>query len=304
VKLSVLSIAVLLLGVPVLAVADDLDNSFQALKDAEAKSDAALVKKLGAEVCALARKAAAEPAPQEADEKEGWKSRIAYAHDVETYSEYALYSVAIKSQPATTVELIATLEEQNPKSKYLDEGYASYLYALSQTGATAKIPAIAEKALANFPENEDLLLFLSDHAYSAKQPDKALNYANRLVASISKHSKPEGVAQADWDRKKNLALGTGYWVAGIVSGEKGQHAAANKNLRAALPYVKGNDIRTGAALFYLGVSNYNLGKMTNNKAQILEGARFSDECAKIPGPFVDQAYRNSMAMKAEAGRMR
>jgi hypothetical protein len=44
--------------------------------------------------------------------------------------------------------------------------------------------------------------------------------------------------------------------------------------------------------------------MTNNKKQVLEGATFSDQCAAIAGPFQDQAYRNSMAMKSDANNMR
>ena len=303
-KLSALSMAVFLLGAPVLAVADDLEGSFQQLKDAEAKNDAALVKKLGAETCKLTREAEAEPAPDEASGKEAWDSRIKYAKDVEIYTEYALYALAVKSEPATTVDLIATLEQQNPKSKYLDDGYASYLYALSQTGATAKIPAVAEKALTNFPDNPDLLLFLADHAYSSKQIDKAGGYATRLVAAMGKRAKPEGVAQADWDKKKSVALGSGYWIAGEVAGERNQYAAANRNLRAALPYIKGNDARMGPALFYLGVANYQLGKMTLNKKQMLEGADFSDQCAKITGPLAEQAWKNSAAIKKEAAAMR
>ncbi len=37
------------------------------------------------------------------------------------------------------VDVLAALEAQNPKSKYLDQAYGHYLYALSQIGGTAKI---------------------------------------------------------------------------------------------------------------------------------------------------------------------
>lgn len=303
-KLSVLSMMVLLVGAPAVVRTQDLEGTYQSLKDAEAKNDAASVKKLSAETSALARAAIAEAAPEAAEEKDAWTKRVAYARDVDSYSEYALYSVAVKSPPATTVDLLAALEEQNPKSKYLDQGYAYYLYALSQAGASAKIPAIAEKGLASFPDNPDLLLFMADHSYSAKQSDRALSYANRLVASLGKHPKPEGMAEADWERKKSTSLGRGYYYAGVISGEKNQYAASDKNLRAALPLIKGNDAMMGPALFYLGVDNYNLGKMTMNKAKVLEAAKFSDQCAAITGPYAEQAWKNSAAMKAEAAKMR
>jgi hypothetical protein len=240
-KLSVLSMMVLLVGAAAVGRAQDLQASYQSLRDAEAKGDAPEVKKLAAETSALARKAATEAAPEDADEKDAWTKRVAYAKDVDSQTEYALYEVALKSQPAVTVDLLAALEAQNPKSKYLDESYANYLYALSQSGGTAKIPVVAEKALANFPDNPDLLLVLANHYYTAKQGDRAATYANRLVVAMGKRAKPEGVSDADWEKKKNASLGGAYWIAGVVSGEKSQFAASDKSLRAALPYIKGND---------------------------------------------------------------
>jgi hypothetical protein len=202
------------------------------------------------------------------------------------------------------VDLIATLEAQNPKCKYLDQSYGSYLYALSQTGGSGKITAIAEKALVNFPENTDLLLVMVNATFSAKQTDRAQGYANRLVAAWARKTKPEGVGETDYERQKASSLGRGYWVSGLVSCDKNQYAAADKNLRAALPYIKGDNAMMARALFYLGTADYNLGKMTNNKAKILEGAKFSDDCAALPSDFAQQAWKNSAIMKAEAAKMR
>jgi len=289
---------------PVVGRTQDLESSFKSLQEAQAKNDAAAVKKLAAETSALARTAEAEPAPQAADEKDGWTKRVAYARDVESNTEYALYAVAAQAQPATTIDLLEALVAQNPKSKYLDEGYANYLYALNQAGQAAKIPAVAEKGLASFPENPDLLLFLADHYMAAQQGARAQGYANRLVAAMGKRAKPEGASEADWEKKKSTALGRGYWISGMVSGEANQYAFADRNLRAALPYIKGNDAMTAPALFYLGVANYNLGKMTMNKAKVLEGAKFSDQCAAMPGQYAAQAWKNSAIMKTDAGKMR
>jgi hypothetical protein len=309
-KLSVLSMMVLLVGAPVIGRAQDTENkgpdlesTYQSLKDAEAKGDAAAVKKLAAETSALARKAAAEAAPEDADEKDAWTKRVAYAKDVDAQTEYALYAVALKSPPADMVDLLAALEAQNPKCKYLDEAYASYLYALSQSGGSARITVVAEKGLANFPDNTDLLLVMVNSTFSAKQTDRAQMYANRLVVAFGKKSKPEGISEADFEKQKASSLGRGYWISGMVSYEKNQYAAADKSLRAALPYIKGNNAMMAPALFYLGVANYNLGKMTMNKAKILEGAKFSDDCAALPSDQAQQAWKNSALMKAEAAKM-
>ena len=302
-NLSALSMAIALLAGPVVAMAQDLGTSFENLKDAESKKDAALVKKLAAETCALARQMSSEPAPQAADEKEAWASRVAYAKEVEVHTEYSLFATAVQSPPATLVELISALEQQNPKSKYLNDAYGFYFAALGQTGAAEKVPAIAEKALANFPENEDLLLLLADTAVNRKQTDRALGYATRLTAAINRHPKPEG-ASADWERRRTATLARGYWIAGVIYGDKNQYANADKTLRAALPLIKGNDAMMGPALFYLGLANYNLGKMTLNKARVLEGAKFSEQAAAITGPYAQQAWLNAKLMKDDAAKMR
>jgi hypothetical protein len=303
VKLSVLGVAIALLGGPVVA-ADTLEDTFQSLKDAVAKKDAAEVKKLAVETHTLATDVLCKPKPESADDIEIWKNNIDYAKAADLYIEFALYSTAVQSPAAAMVDLLSALEEQNAKSKYLDEAYGPYLLALNQTGAGAKIPAHAEKALANLPENEDLLVFLADYSYSHKQGDRALAYANRLTATLNKRAKPEALSAAEWERKRTAGLARGYWIAGVVSGERNQYAAADRNLRAALPLVKGNAAMAGPALFYLGFANYQLGKMTLNRARVIEGQKFSEQAAAIAGPFADQAWKNAMIMKTEAGNMR
>ena len=300
--LVVLSFAALLFIDP--SVVADMENSYKGLKEAQNNKDAALVKKLAGETSALARKVAADPAPQGEVEKEDWKNRVAYARDIEVQSEYALFVTAAAAPAATAVDLFETLEKQNPKSRYLDEGYSRYLYALNQNGAASRIPAVAEKGLANLPDQEDLLLVMAENSQAKKQSDRALAYARRLIVVLNKHPKPEGMAAADWDKKKATSLSHGYWIAGVICGEKGLFAESDRNLRAALPLIKGQDALMGPALFYLGVSNYQLGKQTLNKARVVEAQKFSEEGAKIQGPYQNLAWKNAMSIKDEAGRMR
>jgi len=44
--------------------------------------------------------------------------------------------------------------------------------------------------------------------------------------------------------------------------------------------------------------------MTNNKAKVLEGAKFSEQSMAIPSPYQDQARHNSLIMKDDAAKMR
>jgi hypothetical protein len=282
-----LSFAVILLFGPPAVITEDLENAFQSLTEAVSKKAAAEVKSLAAETCALAR-----------------QLESVRAREIELYTEYALYATALASPPAATVDLLAALERQNPKSRYLDEAYGSYLLALHQTGAASKIPALAEKAISNFPNNEDLLLVLADTALSRKQSDRALQYAERLVATLYKHPKPEGMSAADWERKRSAALGRGHWIAGLLHAEKAQYYEADKDLRSALPLIKGNEAMLAPALFHLGVVNYELGRTTMRKARVLEAAAFSEQAAALGGPLGRQAWLNALVMKTEAGKMR
>ncbi len=111
--------------------------------------------------------------------------------------------------------------------------------------------------------------------------------------------KPEGLPQADWDRRKTVMLGRGYWIAGVISGEKQAWVDCDRNLRAALPLIGKEPSMAGAAYFYLGLSNYQLGKMVGDKTKMQEAVKFSDQAVAIPGPYSQPAYRNSMAIKAE-----
>jgi len=303
-RLSMLGCAVLLIASPCVAVADDLEDAFQALKEAESKKDAALVKKAAAHATSVARQVASEQAPSDAALKELWTKRIGFARDVEAYAEYTLYAAAVQAPPAVTVDLLAFLEDQSPKSKYLANAYGVYFTALNQMGGAAKVSAIAEKAIAHHPECEDLLMVLSDTAMNKQQTARAGVFAERLLAALAKSKKPEGVAQADWDRRQAIMRGRAHWIAGIAQSEKKEIFQSDKNLRAALPFVKGNEQMMAAALFHLGLVNYEIGRRMLNKARVLEAARFSDQAAAIKGPLAEQAWRNGGVMRAEAARMR
>ena len=302
--LPVFALAVLAGPVTGGQTAGDLEKSYASLKQAESSKDAAQVKKLAVETIALAKQAEKEPVATEGDEAAAKKQQVEYLRSIELHCEYALVASALQSPPDVTIDLVTTLEGLNPKSRYLDEAYGPYMVALTKTGEAAKVPEVAAKALVNFPDNEDLLLVMADHSLGAKQMDRALAYANRLVNVLSHHPRPEGMPAAAWNQKCAESLAHGHWIAGVISGDKGKYVDADKHLRAALPMIKDNPAMNGAALFYLGVANFELGKMTLDKARVLEGEKFSEQAAAIPGALSQQAWKNAQIMKTEAGKMR
>jgi hypothetical protein len=71
------------------------------------------------------------------------------------------------------------------------------------------------------------------------------------------------------------------------------------NLKAAVPYVGKEPALAGPAYFYLGLANYQLGKITTDRTKIQEGLKYSQQSAAIPGPMQASAQGNVTAMTNE-----
>ncbi|MBX9603229.1 MAG: hypothetical protein K2X35_19655 [Bryobacteraceae bacterium] len=292
--------AALMLALLPLCGADELETAYNNLKAAEAKKDAADVVKWAAETSRLAREAAAKPEPASEAEKSSWKSRVDWAKQVDTYSEYALYALALQPVGAGNIALLVeALEKQNPRSQYLNQLAAPYLMALNQSNRAADIVPAAQRRLEHDPENEDLLLVLADGYLSSKQPDKALAMAQKLTAVMEAKARPEAVPADVWEKKKAGALGRGYWIAGIVYADQKKHAEADKVLRAALPYLANDAAMMGPAAFYLGIANYEMGKASKNRAKLADALKFSEQSGAIAGPYQAAAQKNAKSIRAE-----
>ena len=276
-----------------LAQANQLDDDYAQLKDAQAAKNVEMVRKLAPEASKLARAEAALPQPADAAAVADWKQRVEFAKQVDVFTEYALASTAVSiNEPATTVELVDALLAQSPKSQYLAMCASSYLSALGKQGGAAKQLAGAQKILNGSPNDEDALYALATGNMSGA-------YATRLVTVMKSKGKPEGVAQEDWDRKKNMLLGQGYYIAGAAACGKSVWTDCDRDLRAAIPYIGKDPGTAGPTYFYLGLADYNLGKLTGDRSKIQEAEKFSEQSASIPGPMQQKASSNVNVMKQE-----
>jgi tetratricopeptide (TPR) repeat protein len=282
---------------------EDIGTCFNILKAAEGKKDAALVVKWAGSTSGLARKAAAAPKPEDEDEEEAWKNSVDYAKQVDTYIEYALYVTGVSTtDPNQTILLYETLEKQNPTSQHLASFVNQYFIALRQTNANDKAVALAEKTLETRQDNEDMLLTVADSYFNKKQnPDKVIAYGNRLAEVMGAKPKPEGVADADWEKRKNLLTGLGHWLAGITFSNQSRFADADKSLRQALPLVSDNDALKAQALFHLGLANYRMGTPKKDKKLMAEALKFNTQCAAIKSPFAAQAAKNAQVIRQQYG---
>ncbi len=274
--------------------ANELDDNYALLKGATDKKDVEQVKKLAGETSKLARAEAARPQPSAAGEVDAWKQRVDFAKQVDTFTEYALATTAVAAGDSNkTIELTDQLLEQNPKSTYVGVCAASYLAALAKKGSKEQL-AGAQKIINGSPNNEDAL-------YALAAGNNSAAYATRLVNVMKSKAKPEGIAEADWERKKNMMLGQGYYIAGAgaCASKTPAWVDCDRNLRAALPLVSKEPALAGPVYFYLGLANYQLAKVTNDRAKLQEAQKFSEQSAGIPGPMQQQARTNAAAMKQE-----
>jgi hypothetical protein len=296
VKISITLLAVL--ACAGLTWADDLDDAYTQLKDAQSKKDADGIKKWAAETSKAARAESARKKPDDASE-DAWKQRIDFAKQVDTLTEYALATAAIEPglEPAKVVDLVDTLLAQNAKSQYVPVCTATYLAALEKQGA-GKGYAGAEKIAAANPNNDDALFTL---ATSGK--DKASSSAARLLTVMRSKTKPEGVSEADFEKDKNTKLAYAYYVTGTTAaaGSRPAWVDCDKDLRAGMPYISKTPGLLGTTYFYLGLCNYQLSKLTNDRSKLQEAQKFSEQSAAISGPMQQNASRNAALMKQELG---
>jgi len=275
-----------------LAQANQLDDNYAALKEAQAAKDADTVMKLSPETSKLARAEAALPQPTDAAQVADWKQRVEFAKDVDAFTEYALATTASTStDQAKTIAMVEMLLGQNGKTTYLSVCASAYLDALGKKSSKDQM-AGAQNILKVNPNNEDALYALG---VTGQNP----TYAMRLVTVMKAKGKPEGVTEADWEKRKNMMLGQGYYVSGAMACSKNTWTDCDKNLRAAIQYVGKDPQIAGNLYFYLGLANYNLGKLTGDRSKIQEGEKFSEQSAALAGPMQQQALRNVNAMKQE-----
>lgn len=278
---------------------EDVESANQALKAAEAKKDAALVKKYSDLAAKNARKMAAAPQPKEADEVAAWKAQVEYAKHAAQYADYAAFKMAVESRdPKVTIELAESLVQRDPAAEYALKARDPLFLAYRQAGANDKAVALAEKVLATEQTNEDMLLVVADsYIQQKKEPEKVHAYTAKIVEIMGAKAKPEGVADADWNARKNTITGVAYYMSGRLYSDGSRHAQADQQLRKALPLVESNADMKAETLFRLGLANYNMAKGSPERAQ--DSATFFRQCAAIKSPFQARAATNLKNIMAE-----
>ncbi len=299
-KTAILALGALSLFLVASASANELDDTYQKLKDAQASKDPDAIKKWAVETAKQAKAEASGP-KLDGFSEEDWPKRVDYAKGVATLSEYALATTAAQPglAPAKVVELTEALLAVNPKSTYLGLASNAYLGALGKQGGVDKQIEGANKILAGNPNEEYALMTLADNLISKNRADQAFAHATKLVSVMKTKAKPEGYSDEEWNRVKSTMLSRGYYDAGVAGCVRQIWKDCDTNLRAALPLISGQTAMTGPAYFYLGVANYQLSKITTDRTKLQEALKFEQQSAAISGPMQGQASQYVTVMQNE-----
>lgn len=272
---------------------DDLDAQSAALQAAEDRKDPELIEKYAAGSWDAAAKALLAPKPADADDAADWNKQIEFGHQAQAYAEYVLAAqAALEPNSGRKTELVQALEQRNPQSKYL-AAVKRNIRVREEAANPEQAFLLAERGLANDPNNEDYLMRIANH-YMVHEDDldKVLTYSLRLLEVLERKSKPDGMTETDWEKKKAQYIGGANWMAGVVYGKQARYGLSDRYLRAALAQIQDDAQLLAAAYFYLGYDNYALAGQLRDKSRATEAAKFSRLCLAIEGPFQPLAQKN------------
>ncbi len=277
----------------------DAETAHACLKAAlEVKRDADLVLKWAVITSDVARKVAQTPKPSDEGEVETWTRSVDYAKQLDVYTEYSLYAMALQTpDPKKKIALGDLLEQRNAESQYIPMVAEQRFLAYIQSGDNAKAVALAEKTLAKDQTNAEMMLAVAS-SHMGKQNEKVLEISGKAIEVMNAKAKPEGVSDADWQTRKTQIIGRAQWMQGVAHATASKWAAADQALRAALPGIANSPEMKAEALFYLGLANYRLAEAGNTE-RARDALRFSQECAAIAGRFQAPARQNVKAIQSQ-----
>ena len=143
------------------------------------------------------------------------KARAEYDQQLDTYSDYAVFAVALKeTDPKKIVACAEALQQRSPKSEYVGKLAGRYLAALQQAGQGDKVGPAADKILQGDPNNMDALLAAANFNMEHQDLDKSLAHAAKLTELLQTAKKPDEMSDADWQKKKESMLAVAYWIRG------------------------------------------------------------------------------------------
>ena len=189
----------------------------------------------------------------------------------------------------------ADKENYEAHAKYAEQvaEYAEYaLYSASVGAPSATAIDLISTLEAQSPKSkyltQDAYLVVANAALTAQQGDRAAAFAKKSLTA-AKGAKPE------------LATATAHYIIGVVAANKKDLPTADKELRAALPGIKGVPSMEGPSYYFLGEADYSLGRQSMDRTQADQGIKYMLQAALISGQYQSTASAEAKRMKTEMG---
>jgi hypothetical protein len=278
---------------------EDVGAAHNCLRSIESTQNADLIRRWSDLAAQIARKVQKTPKPEFAEEVPDWKQKVEYAKQVEQYAEYSLYFAATQTRDVPTKQkLMEALEQRNAASEYLAQLRTSQQAPSIRQVDIEEAVAATEAAYQKGQYNADALLTAATHLMSKqKDPEKVIDYSNKVVELVTAETKPAETTDSEWEKRKHYLLSTAQWMMGLLYSTQEKFGLADRNLRSALPLLHNVDMLTGA-LYHLGYVNYRLAE-AGERIRIHDAVRYTQQCVEIESAVQQQCVQNLKSMKAE-----
>lgn len=187
----------------------------------------------------LAAAVAQQPAQQPAAGAQGTPGQPApQQKTIKDPAEYNAYVNAMnQADPNQKSIALEGFLQQYPNSVMKEDALELLMGSYQQTGNGAKVTEIAQRLLQANPNNLKALALLTYFGRAAQNPQalaQAAQYGERGLQALQTAPKPEGMADADWQKFKTAVAPIFYGAIGQNALGTKDYATAAKNLQEAV----------------------------------------------------------------------
>jgi tetratricopeptide (TPR) repeat protein len=256
---------------------DNYANAVNLIRAANEKGDTDKLFEYGEKATAIVERYKAAPAP-EGGAADNWQQVKAQKLDGikedQAYIEASLLNAAYQQKdPVKKAEYLLRFAKTFPDSPNAEQAMSMSAFAYQSAQNRPKMIQAATSTLDKYPNDIGMLLLLSDdYGERSEQLDKAETYAKKAASLCETAKKPEGVADAEWQKQITLQKGLALSALGQVNIAKKDNLSAVKNLSAAAPLLKSNAMTYARNQYRLGFAYLNLKRGAEAKQALTEAA--------------------------------
>lgn len=279
---------------------DNFSNAVNMVRAANEQGDTNRLFAEGEKAGAILERFKAQQPPAGTDPGD-WKiqkqQKLEAVKDNQEYIEESMSNAAYHQKDAASqAALLVRYAKAFPDSPRGIQAMDSAALLYQQVQNRPKMLETANTVLGKDPDNLGMLLLLADdYSEKGENIDKAEAYAKRAAELCDSAKKPEGVAEADWQKQITLQKGIALSALGQIDLEKKDNAGAVGSLTKAAPLLKGSNAVYARNQYRLGFAYLNLKKAP-------EARQAFTDAASVDSPYKQPALDKLKGIPAGAGK--